>query len=585
MGIALKRENSGSEPSMSKRRTSFSIDEQDHPKETAQRKESIATEFEARKNSTVVRDTILESAIETPQSESDKRLGGGDSKEAAKPVKVEEKKAASGPPNGHTNGSAKATAAKSPDKPTTAKTISKPAAISTAKTTTAAKVSPKKVKTPVPKTPTTPVRSQVKDAPTKTPDKKPEKKVEKQPEKKPSRASLAPSNTSKPASKPTTTAAQGSAPKTRIQPSPPQTGFVKPRPKSPTRPIKLPASLTAHTASSGSKTATAPPQTSSRQSLSRASGNIQPTNSLQAHHALSRSPSRASTTGKTTLERKPSNLKPAHTRSSFGPPPLKKQTSRQSLPQQAAPADEGFLARMMRPTTSSASKTIVEKAAPLTPPKRSQSVKRPVTKDGPPKTATPLASPAAKAPKESAPKAATKEVKAAASSSKATPVKKEEESKAVEPVAVTKEEVAKEPVETAPVEITKPVEEPKEVVEEAKAAEPEISHAQEPIAVKEEAAPVKDESAAAPPAAKIEASAVPEVAEEAKHEVKEPEVAKEEPVVKETEHVEPEPIIEQKAVIPAEVEQLEDPEDRRAREEIARLNAEVMRAAEAEDVE
>ena len=48
---------------------------------------------------------------------------------------------------------------------------------------------------------------------------------------------------------------------------------------------------------------------------------------------------------------------------------------------------------------------------------------------------------------------------------------------------------------------------------------------------------------------------------------------------------EPEPIVEQKAVVPAEVEQLEDPEDVRAREEIARLNAEVMRAAEAEDVE
>ncbi len=98
---------------------------------------------------------------------------------------------------------------------------------------------------------------------------------------------------------------------------------------------------------------------------------------------------------------------------------------------------------------------------------------------------------------------------------------------------------------------------------------------------KEETAPVEDEPAVAPSAAKVEGPAVPAVEESEKSEVKEPEVAKEEAVVKE----EPGPIVEQKAVVPAEVEQLEDPEDVRAREEIARLNAEVMRAAEAEDVE
>jgi hypothetical protein len=546
---------------MSKRRTSFSIDEQDHPKETAQRKESIATEFEARKNSTAVKETIPESAIETPQSEMDKRLGAGDQKkQTTKPMKVEEKKASSGPSNGHANGSAKPTAAKSADKPTTAKTISKPAAISTAKTTTAAKVSPKKAKTPVPKTPTTPVRNQVKEAPAKTPDKKPEK----QPEKKISRASLAPS--SKPASKPATTAAQGSAPKTRIQPSPPQTGFVKPRPKSPTRPIKLPASLTAHTASSGSKTAGAPPQTSTRQSLSRASGNIQPTNSLQAHHAVSRSPSRASTTGKTTLARKSSTLKPGHSRPSLGPPPaaLKKQTSRPSLPQQTAPADEGFLARMMRPTTSSASKTIADKG-PTTPPKRSQSVKRPETRDGPSKVVTPLASPAAK------PKAAPKEVKAVASPSKATPVK-EDKPKVVE--------AAKE--ETASAEFTEAVEEPKVEAEEAKPVEPEVSHVdesavkEEPTIVEEEPTPVEVEPVVAPEDAKVEAPAA-EVAEEKKDEVN---------AVRDTEvEMEPEkikPIEEQKSIVPAALE--EDPSDVQAREEIARLNAEVMKAA-AENVE
>lgn len=589
MGIALKRENSGGEPSMLKRRTSFSIDEQEHPKQTAERQESIATEFQARNSSTVIKDTIPESAIETPQSESDKRLGGGDQKkQTTKPSKVEEKKTTAGPSNGHTNGSAKPAAVKSADMPTTAKTISRPAAISTAKTTTTAKVSPKKIKTPAPKTPTTPVRTQVKEAPAKSPDKKPEKKTGKQPEKKPSRASLASSGTSKPASKPTTTPTQGSAPKTRIQPSPPQTGFVKPRPKSPTRPIKLPASLTAHTASSGSKTATAPPRTSSRQSLSRASGNIQPTNSLQAHHAVSRSPSRASTTGKSTLTRKPSTLKPGHSRPSLGPPPaaLKKQTSRQSLPQ-AAPADEGFLARMMRPTTSSASKTIVEKAAPLTPPKRSQSVKRPSTKDGPSKVVTPLASPAAKAPKQLAPKAMPKVVNATASSSQDAPVKEEEEPKAVESVPAAKEEVAEAPVETAPAEITESVEEPQVDVEETKATEPEVSHVEEPVVVEEEPAPVEDEPVVAPSVPDVEAPITPKVTEEENHEVgaaKELEVEKEVPEAEaEPERVESEPIVEQKASVPAKVEELEDPADREAREEIERLNAEVMAASKDTD--
>ncbi len=594
MGVALKRENSG-DPSMSKRRASFSIDEQEHPKETAERKESIATEFEARKNSTIVQDTIPESAIETPTSELDKRIGGpslDQKRDTPKPAKidskVEQKKAASGSSNGHANGTTKPAAATSSGKPTTAKTISKPTAISTAKTTATTKASPKKAKTPIPKTPTTPVRSHLKEAPAKTPDKKPEK----QPEKKTSRASLASSNIAKPASKPATAAAHGSAPKTRIPASPPQTGFVKPRPKSPTRPIKLPASLTAHTTSSGSKTATAAPPTSTRQSLSRASGNIQPNNSLQAHHAVSRSPSRGSTTARSTLTRKPSTLKPGHSRPSLGPPPaaLKQETSRKSLPQQTAQADEGFLARMMRPTTSSASKT-AEKPPP-TPPTRSQSVKRPATKDGPPKAVVSNANPVAKVQKEVTPKAASKEVKSSGAASKAKSVKQEENSKAVESVPVAEDEiteVAKIPVKAAEAEISEAAEEPEKENEESKSIEPELSHAtetvapvleeeatveEEPLVVGENLAPVEDESVVAPLAGKVEAPTYPTDAEEEKHEggaVEEPEIAKEEP----------EQIASPKAV---DSELAEDPEDAKAREEIAKLNAEVLKAA-AEDVE
>jgi hypothetical protein len=594
MGIALKKEDSG-DPSMSKRRTSFSIDEQDHPKEIAERKESIATEFEARKDSTIVQDTIPESAIETPTSELDKKIGGpsADQKiEPTKPAKVEQKKPGSGPSNGNTNGTTKPTAAKSAGKPTTAKTISKPAAISTAKTTTAAKVSPKKAKSPIPKTPTTPVRSHLKEAPAKTPDKKPEKI----PEKKTSRASLA-SNTSKPASKPPTATAHGSVPKTRIQASPPQTSFVKPRPKSPTRPIKLPASLTAHTASSGSKTAIAPAPapTTGRQSLSRASGNIQPTNSLQVQYAVSRSPSRGSTTAKSTLGRKPSTLKSGHSRPSLGPPPtaLKKQTSQQSLPQQTAPADEGFLARMMRPTTSSASKS-AEKP-PLTPPKRAQSVKRPATKDGPPRATTSHVSPATKVQKEITPKPAPKEVKSIATTSKTNPMKKEDEPKAIESVPVAKEEtveVVNRPVKAAEAEIKEPIADPAAEIQKSPSTEPEVSHVdetvtpeveaktatEEPPVVEEELAQVEDEPAVAPSVGKVEAPAIPKATEEDKHgvsAVEESEIAKEEP-----EQVASESVVSPNTIEP---EAYEDPADIKAREEIARLNSEVLKAA-AEDV-
>jgi hypothetical protein len=572
---------------MSTRRTSFSIDEKKLPKESAERKGSIATKIESRKNSTVVQDTIAVSAIETPTRDLDKRIGepSMDQKgEATKPLRVEQKKVASGSSNGHANGTTKPAAAKSAEKPTTAKPISKPAAISIAKTTTVAKISPKKAKTPVPKTPTTPVRSHPKETPAKTPEKKPEKKPEKQPEKKTSRASLASSYTSKTASKPPTTAANGSAPKTRIPASPPQAGFVKPRAKSPTRPIKLPASLTAHTASSGSKTATAPPPSSTRQSLSRSSGNIQPTNSLQAHHAASRSPSRGSTTAKPALTRKPSTLKPGHSRPSLGPPPaaLKKETSRQSLSQQTAPADEGFLARMMRPTTASASKT-AEKP-PLTPPKRTQSVKRPATKDGPPKAIISHSKPAAKVQKETAPKTAPKEVKSVGAASEAGPVEKEDKPKAVEPVPVAKDEiseVAKIPVEAAEVEAAEPDKAIEKEIEEIKSTEPELSHTNDSNApeVVEEATveenpvvveniqTVEDEPVVAPSADKVEAPTLPKAAEEEKHEASAVE--------------EPEQIASPKAV---ESEIVDDPADVKAREEIAKLNAELLKVT-AEDVD
>lgn len=142
-----------------------------------------------------------------------------------------------------------------------------------------------------------------------------------------------------------------------LQPSPSGTGFIKPKVKSPTRPVKLPPGLTTHTAASGSKV------NASRQSLSRASG-------IYTHaDSQGRSPSRVSvstvgttrTSGTTAKPLKRQNSTINRPRPSFGPPP--KPVARDHPPtKREKEVDEGFLARMMRPTQASSSKT-AEKAA------------------------------------------------------------------------------------------------------------------------------------------------------------------------------------------------------------------------------
>merc|ERR1712093_627359 len=152
-GLGLKRDMSG-EPSMQKRRASFSIDEEDNPMATLERKTSIATEKEARKNSSAIEETIPENALQ----ESDTKLSSGSDqrKDHVKPTaKVEEKKLSTGT-NGHTNGTSKAAAKPAEkSKPVEKKQMSRPPPISTAKSAAAPKLSPKKTKEPVPRTPTT----------------------------------------------------------------------------------------------------------------------------------------------------------------------------------------------------------------------------------------------------------------------------------------------------------------------------------------------------------------------------------------------------------------------------------------------
>lgn len=159
----------------------------------------------------------------------------------------------------------------------------------------------------------------------------------------------------------------------------PAPAAAKPTVKSPTRPAKIPSSILAPTASSGSKTGgSAPPP---RRSLSR-----EPTNtrtSAAANRPASRtsgvSPAANAAPAKT-LKRQASTINRA--RPSLGLPP-KPQAKDHPPTRKEAPVDEGFLARMMRPTQSSAQKAADK--VPVTPPRNkvaTSAAKKPVAKDG-----------------------------------------------------------------------------------------------------------------------------------------------------------------------------------------------------------
>ncbi|KAJ5389834.1 uncharacterized protein N7496_000902 [Penicillium cataractarum] len=159
---------------------------------------------------------------------------------------------------------------------------------------------------------------------------------------KPSRPSL------NPAAKTTTRMTRGSTPSADAHKT--STGNTnKPRSKSPTRPVRLPSSMTAQTQSSNAKHGSTGPATGRTEKPAA------------------------------TLTRKPSTLKSAAAPAGA----VRRQPSRPSLPAQsgperpssrvsdigARPVNEGFLARMMRPTASSASKTHekTETKAPVKP--------------------------------------------------------------------------------------------------------------------------------------------------------------------------------------------------------------------------
>lgn len=145
--------------------------------------------------------------------------------------------------------------------------------------------------------------------------------------------------------------------KPAVQPSP----KTKPSSKSPTRPVRLPASLITPTAASAARTGT----------LARS----------QSHVNLRSSPK--AELGKT-LSRKPSTLRPDTSRLANHTIPDRPR-SRVSTTSSRAPGEESFLARMMRPTASSASK-MHDKVEPRSPPRLGKPVKLSPKKDIPAKT-------------------------------------------------------------------------------------------------------------------------------------------------------------------------------------------------------
>ena len=251
-----------------------------------------------------------------------------------------------GPANGPVNGLTKAAIPKEPSK-------------LAVRTSSVAATKPSTKSPTVPKTPTSPLKAEQK-LPAKTPDKSATPAAA-------TRTPKQPTSTTKPA-------ASSSGPKAKpapVQLSPAYDrgiGFVKPKPRSPTRPVRLPAGLMAQTASSVSKVKDPP-----RESLSRMSGNVLTVQSL------GRAPSRggASATADPSLRRQRSTI--SRSRSSFGPPP-KKQAQDHPVTKREREVDEGFLARMMRPTQSSSSKTADK--APVTPPRKLAPVRRSLTNEG-----------------------------------------------------------------------------------------------------------------------------------------------------------------------------------------------------------
>ena len=151
----------------------------------------------------------------------------------------------------------------------------------------------------------------------------------------------------------------------------------KPTSKPPTRPVKLPAAATAPTAASAAKLGgNAPSRSPSRASTNGTSNDrkLPPAVKRDRLSIQTRGPPSATTPG---LQKKtPRPVTHTQRPPTATTPALQKKASRTSLP-----PDEGFLARMMRPTASSASK-VHEKIETKSPPRKVPSGKLKRRSDG-----------------------------------------------------------------------------------------------------------------------------------------------------------------------------------------------------------
>lgn len=135
------------------------------------------------------------------------------------------------------------------------------------------------------------------------------------------------------------------------------TSFTKPRPKSPTRPAKLPTSITAPTAASAAKTAALAGASSSRTPTGASATSI-------ARHGSTRSKSRPTPPTRTASVRATNGVaRPA----APAAPASKPRAESHGAATGQKPAGQGFLARMMRPTASSASKAHEKVVPPAKP--------------------------------------------------------------------------------------------------------------------------------------------------------------------------------------------------------------------------
>jgi hypothetical protein len=156
------------------------------------------------------------------------------------------------------------------------------------------------------------------------------------------------------------------------------TGFFKPRPKSPTRPVQLPAHLVAHTSSSAAKFGAAaafpppppvPPSDAAphhqhhhRPQPAKSAPGSRRVSSVSA--ASARPPHVPAAAAAASSASSSASSAPTRKASTFGPPPKPKPAGGGSAAAAlvARPPDD-FLARMMRPTASSSSKVRVVDAA------------------------------------------------------------------------------------------------------------------------------------------------------------------------------------------------------------------------------